>query len=85
MDLIVELHHEYKPTTFMVSHDLRRLLPAVERILALFDGEIVFDGTLRDLASSAPASVRGFVSCRFELPTVATESVSSLEDGAGSV
>jgi phospholipid/cholesterol/gamma-HCH transport system ATP-binding protein len=73
MDLIVELHHEYKPTTFMVSHDLRRLLPAVERILALFDGSIVFDGTLRELATSAPASVRGFVSCRFELPNTAAE------------
>lgn len=68
MDLIVELHHEYKPTTFLVSHDLRRLLPVVERILGLFDGTIVFDGTLADLANSAPAFVRSFVSCRFELP-----------------
>jgi phospholipid/cholesterol/gamma-HCH transport system ATP-binding protein len=68
MDLIAELHNEYKPTTFLVSHDLRRLLPVVERILALFDGTIVFDGTLPDLANSAPAFVRSFVSCRFELP-----------------
>ncbi len=68
MDLIVELHHEYKPTTFLVSHDLRRLLPVVERILGLFDGSIAFDGTLADLANSAPAFVRSFVSCRFELP-----------------
>lgn len=72
MDLIVELHNEYKPTTFIVSHDLRRLLPVVERILALFDGSIVFDGSLSELALSAPAVVRSFVSCRFELP-VATK------------
>jgi phospholipid/cholesterol/gamma-HCH transport system ATP-binding protein len=68
MDLIVELHHEYKPTTFLVSHDLRRLLPVVDRILGLFDGTIAFDGTLAELANSAPAFVRSFVSCRFELP-----------------
>jgi phospholipid/cholesterol/gamma-HCH transport system ATP-binding protein len=69
MDLIVELHRDYNPTTVLVSHDLRRLLPVVERILGLFDGTIVFDGTLSDLATSAPAFVRSFVSCRFELPT----------------
>ncbi len=75
MDLIVELHREYKPITFLVSHDLRRLLPVVERILALFEGTIVFDGSLSDLATNAPAFVRSFVSCRFELPapTVAAE------------
>jgi ABC-type transporter Mla maintaining outer membrane lipid asymmetry ATPase subunit MlaF len=67
MDLIVDLHQEYKPTTFLVSHDLRRLLPVVERILALFDGTIVFDGSLQDLTQNAPAFVRSFVSCRFDL------------------
>jgi phospholipid/cholesterol/gamma-HCH transport system ATP-binding protein len=69
MDLIVELHSEYRPITFLVSHDLRRLLPVVERVLALFDGRIVFDGTVGDLAISAPAFVRSFVACRYELPT----------------
>lgn len=71
MDLIAELHNDYKPTTFLVSHDLRRLLPVVERVLALFEGTIVFDGTLTDLANSAPAFVRSFVSCRYELPVPA--------------
>jgi phospholipid/cholesterol/gamma-HCH transport system ATP-binding protein len=70
MDLIVELHREYRPTTLLVSHDLRRLLPAVERILAMFDGKIVFDGSLKDLATSAPPQVQGFVACRFELDKV---------------
>ncbi len=73
MDLIVELHKEYQPTTVMVSHDLRRLLPSVERILALFDGAIAFDGSLEELAQSAPVFVRSFVSCRYELPSPATE------------
>jgi phospholipid/cholesterol/gamma-HCH transport system ATP-binding protein len=68
MDLIVDLHREYKPTTVLVSHDLRRLLPSVERILALFDGGIVFDGSLTELSQNAPAHVRSFVACRYELP-----------------
>lgn len=73
MNLIVELHKEYLPTTVMVSHDLRRLLPSVDRILGVFDGAIAFDGSLADLAGSAPAFVRSFVSCRFELPALPTE------------
>lgn len=67
MGLIVDLHNEYKPTTVLVSHDLRRLLPVVERILALFDGTIVFDGTVEGLTRNASAFVRSFVSCRYEL------------------
>lgn len=67
MDLIVELHREYQPTTVMVSHDLRRLLPAVDRVLALFEGGITFDGPLEELKKSAPVPVRNFISCRYEL------------------
>ena len=67
MDLISELHREYRPTTLVVSHDLRRLLPCVERVLALFHGRIVFDGTLDELKKHAARDVRSFVECRFEL------------------
>jgi ABC-type transporter Mla maintaining outer membrane lipid asymmetry ATPase subunit MlaF len=73
MDLIVGLHREYKPITVIVSHDLRRLLPVAERLLALFDGVISFDGSLEDLRQGAPASIRSFVSCRFELGTPTVE------------
>jgi len=73
IDLIVELHREYRPITMIVSHDLRRLLPVVERIVGLFDGSIAFDGTLDDLRQGASASIRSFVSCRFELGTPALE------------
>lgn len=67
MDLIVELHREYKPTTLIVSHDLRRLLPSVDQVLALFNGVIVFQGTLDELKGCSYPQVRGFVSCRFDL------------------
>jgi phospholipid/cholesterol/gamma-HCH transport system ATP-binding protein len=67
MELIVELHNEYKPTTVMVSHDLRRLIPAVTRVLALFEGAIAFDGTVDQLLHGSPAFVRSFLACRYEM------------------
>jgi phospholipid/cholesterol/gamma-HCH transport system ATP-binding protein len=67
MNLIVELHREYRPTMVMVSQDLRRLLPVVERIFALADGRIAFQGTLEELKASANEWLRSFVSCRFDL------------------
>ncbi len=73
MDLIVGLHREYNPITLIVSHDLRRLLPVADRLVALFDGVIAFDGSLDDLRQGAPASIRSFVSCRFELGAPSVE------------
>ncbi len=67
MELIVDLHNEYKPTTVMVSHDLRRLIPAVNRVLALFDGVIAFDGSVDQLLHGSPAFVRSFLACRYEM------------------
>lgn len=67
MGLIVELHKEYNPTTVMVSHDLRRLIPVVDRVLALFDGVIAFDGTVDQLLHGSPVFVRSFLACRYEM------------------
>ena len=66
MNLIGKLHNEYRPTTVLVSQDLRRLLPAVEHVMAMFDGKIVFSGELRQLIECAGEAVRHFVSCRFD-------------------
>ncbi len=66
MDLIVELHREYKPTTIVVSQDLRRLLPVVESTIALFDGKVRFMGTLKQLQEFDCPNVRRFVSCRYD-------------------
>jgi phospholipid/cholesterol/gamma-HCH transport system ATP-binding protein len=67
MNLIAELHREYRPTTVIVSHDLRRLLPVVEQVVALFGGKIAFEGTLADLRANPDPQIRGFVSCRFDM------------------
>ncbi len=64
MELIEQLHDEYHPTTVIVSHDLRRLLPVSDEVLALFKGEIVFSGARGDLTSGAPKPVNEFLACR---------------------
>jgi phospholipid/cholesterol/gamma-HCH transport system ATP-binding protein len=66
MNLIVELYKEYKPTTIIVSHDLRRLLPIVDRVLGLFDGRISFDGELSDLEAFREPLLHKFVTSRYD-------------------
>jgi phospholipid/cholesterol/gamma-HCH transport system ATP-binding protein len=67
MELIVKLHEQYKPTMLMVSQDLRRLLPVVNEVFALFDGRITFHGSVAELVSKGPADVRHFVACRYDM------------------
>ncbi len=66
MNLIVEMHREYKPTMLIVSQDLRRLLPVVEKIFALFDGTVTFQGTLQELLATTDQHLKKFISCRFD-------------------
>jgi len=67
MDLIVEFHKEYDPITILVSHDLRRLLPVVDKVFALFNGKGKFVGDLADLRLSKDVDLTKFVSCRYDL------------------
>jgi phospholipid/cholesterol/gamma-HCH transport system ATP-binding protein len=66
INLIKELHQHYHPTVLMVSHDIRRLLPNVGRVLALFDGRIVCDQKTALLAQKARPEVLRFLATRFD-------------------
>jgi phospholipid/cholesterol/gamma-HCH transport system ATP-binding protein len=66
MNLIRTLHEHYTPTILMVSHDLRRLLPSVDRVLALFNGRIVCDETPEALPHQASERVLRFLSTRYD-------------------
>lgn len=66
MKLISELHNSFQTALILVSHDLRRLFPVCDRIVALFDGEIIFDGTVGDLRGSTLEEVKHFVMCRYD-------------------
>jgi phospholipid/cholesterol/gamma-HCH transport system ATP-binding protein len=66
MKLITQIHGDYKPTTIIVSHDLRRLIPVCDQLVALFSGEIVYQGNPAELLS-APEYVKNFINCRYDL------------------
>lgn len=66
MDLIAEQHSKYNPTLVIVSHDIRRLLPRVGRVLALFDGQIISDTSPGKLVEDAPEVVTTFLKTRFD-------------------
>lgn len=66
IDLIQELHQHYRPTVVLVSHDIRRLLPSVERVLGLFDGRIRCDVAPQALRAEAPTDVVAFLATRFD-------------------
>lgn len=67
MELIIELHKNYSPTMVIVSHDLRRLLPVVSQVFALFDGAVRFRGQTAKLNESGDKELRRFVMCRYDL------------------
>jgi len=64
MQLIERMHAEYHPTTVLVSHDLRRLLPISDEIVAMFNGQVIYNGPRNLLAASAPLPVNEFLACR---------------------
>ena len=66
IDLIKELHRTYHSTIVMVSHDIRRLLPNVERVLALFDGVIAMDASPDKIEAEASPEVLHFLATRFD-------------------
>lgn len=66
MTLICRLQEQFKSTVVIVSHDIRRLLPRVKRVLALFDGNLVCDLQPSELVSKAPPQVLKFLATRFD-------------------
>jgi len=66
MNLVKKLHQAYRPATILVSHDLRRLLPAVDRVIALFGGKVLCDLPRDKLKEEAPPEVIRFLSTRYD-------------------
>lgn len=66
MDMITELHDLYNPTMLIVSHDIRRLIPKVSRLICLFDKKIICDLPTSSYPSQAPENVVHFLSTRYD-------------------
>jgi phospholipid/cholesterol/gamma-HCH transport system ATP-binding protein len=66
MNLVIKLHKEHSTTVIIVSHDIRRLLPRVDFVMALFNGRIKCFVERAKLKQSAPSEVISFLSTRYD-------------------
>lgn len=60
--LILELQHELKMTSVIVTHDLLCAEIIADRAIVLNDGEIQYEGTISELTSSSDPFLRNFFS-----------------------
>ena len=51
----------------IVSHDLRRLFPAVSHLIAMFDGKVVYDDKIENIKNITNEELRYFISCRYNI------------------
>ncbi|MCC6932859.1 MAG: ATP-binding cassette domain-containing protein [Deltaproteobacteria bacterium] len=67
IDLIKKTLYKLTQTTVVfVSHDIRRLLPNVHRVLGLFDGRIQCNCLPQELLTKAPQHVIDFLATRYD-------------------
>ncbi|MDX1565881.1 MAG: ABC transporter ATP-binding protein [Phycisphaeraceae bacterium] len=59
--LIIKLQHELKATSIVVTHDMNSAAKIADRIVMLYDGNIIADGRPEQIILSEDPMVRGFV------------------------
>jgi phospholipid/cholesterol/gamma-HCH transport system ATP-binding protein len=60
-ELIIKLHREMKATTIVVTHDMHSAFKIADRIVMLYEGKLIFDGTPQDIRQTENPIVRRFV------------------------
>lgn len=60
-DLIVELRERLSVTSIAVTHDMKSAFKIADRIVMLYQGQVVFDGSPEDVRSTSDAIVKQFV------------------------
>ena len=60
-ELIIKLQRELKVTSIVVTHDMNSALKVADRVVMLFEGKLIFDGTPDALAASDDERVKRFV------------------------
>jgi phospholipid/cholesterol/gamma-HCH transport system ATP-binding protein len=60
-ELILKLKRELKMTSIIVTHDMNSAFKVGDRIVMLYDGKIVFDGSPKQIQSETNPIVRRFV------------------------
>ena len=60
-ELIVKLQRDLHVTSIVVTHDMNSAFKVADRMVMLFEGHLIFDGTPDELRSSEDPRVRRFV------------------------
>jgi phospholipid/cholesterol/gamma-HCH transport system ATP-binding protein len=63
-ELIIKLKREIKATGVVVTHDMASASKVADRIVMLYEGNFIFDGSPRDIAETDDERVRRFVQGR---------------------
>jgi len=60
-ELILKLQHELHVTSIVVTHDMNSAFKVADRIVMLFEGKLIFDGTSEEVRNSDDDRVKRFV------------------------
>jgi phospholipid/cholesterol/gamma-HCH transport system ATP-binding protein len=63
-ELIRKLQHELNVTSVVVTHDMASARKVGDRVVMLYEGEFIFDGTAEEIMQSADPRVQCFVEGR---------------------
>ena len=66
--LILHLKKELKITSLVVTHDMQSACKIADRIIMLYQGKVIFEGSVKDLNSTKNEYVRQFVKGSSEGP-----------------
>jgi phospholipid/cholesterol/gamma-HCH transport system ATP-binding protein len=67
-DYIVSLKHEINAASIVVTHQMSTILRTADRVIMLYDGKIVFEGTPTDLLKQDTPYTKQFVTASLEGP-----------------
>ena len=73
-DYILRLRAETKATSIVVTHQMSTITRCADRIIMLYDGKIVFEGTPAEMLSKSNPYTKQFVSAEIEGPMKITSS-----------
>jgi phospholipid/cholesterol/gamma-HCH transport system ATP-binding protein len=60
-ELILKLQHELSVTSVVVTHDMNSAFKVADRMVMLYDGKFIFDGTAEQMRTSTNDVVKHFV------------------------
>jgi len=58
--LIMDLHHRFKTTAIIISHDMNCVKNTAERVVLLLEGKVYTEGSYQELEQSSDENIRQF-------------------------